>query len=141
MSRKTEHWDVTKHWDVTNHTVEYWTKWVIRFNEVFYDGGNLQRASILIGRRANGVHITLPNDIKVSIQWHCHVMCSRKNLRVFPFSEPYDPEGSPDAELCITNPDGTDWTFKNGDEVIGYQSVDDTRAWITKALMSKGGDV
>jgi hypothetical protein len=132
MSRNTKY-HMDGGWNVTNHTVEYWTKWVIRFNEVFY-GGEC-RASITIGRGANGVHITLPNEAEVSIQWHCHVMCSRKNSRVFLFGEPHDPEGSPDAELMITKPDGKDWKFEDGKEVIGYQSVLETREWLTKALM------
>jgi hypothetical protein len=113
-----------------NHTVQYWSEWVVRHNDALPDRD--VPATILIGTRPNGVQITFPSGITASIQWTKGNYCSRRSCAPGAHKDRHDPSGSPDAELAFWNSDNT-WYHFGSDTVIGGQTVEQTRAWLTKA--------
>jgi|TARA_R100000479_G_scaffold171055_1_gene114231 hypothetical protein len=124
-----------------NHTIEYWVNWVVRRND------RVKGATpcvIEVGTRANGVYITLPNGIKVSIQWGTGNYCDRRDESINWWNQDYhDPKGSRTAEVAMWNK--YDEWYQLSDSVkrpgpppaVGHRTVAHVHGLLDRALRSE----
>jgi len=123
-----------------HHTVQHWVDWVVRRNnrkdpfthERLIEITDEDPVTILVGSRPNGVRITLPNGLTVSIQWTKHNYCSRRSADL-KWEDPHDAAGSVDAEVAIWNMDGKYYRLSEHGDVIGWQSVAEVEDLLDRA--------
>lgn len=116
-----------------NHTIEYWVNWVVRRND-----RRRTPCVIEVGARTNGVYITLPNGIKVSIQWGTGNYCSRRDERINWWNEDsHDSKGSRTAEVAMWNKYEEWYQLSDHDSVIGHRTVAHVHGLLDRALRSE----
>jgi hypothetical protein len=133
-----------------NHRVQHWVNWVSERNSLKQQtDAEVARTEPddspfgLVGppvtikvnsyvHRPNGVAITLPNRLTVSIQWGVGNYCSRRGEDAT-LDDQHDPAGSVDAEVAIWNKDDEWYRLSEHDEVIGWQSVAEVEDLLDRA--------